>query len=745
MRMKRKWPPFVLAAFTVLSFVACEDWGLQDPPAANQTFPKLEQVSLITFEEEEFDPASMNYYAYSGGEVAEVVEDNEERGNVLHLPNGYARIFNPLNNVQVQEAVSMTFWMKQAVLTDEEGNTLAPDLDGAIFSFQNSNGTQRMFITANGWLKYEGVDGQYEFNNPSVVKTGAQSTPGEWHYVALIVSNTGYTLYVDSEKRIEKTESNFDFSKIVQFMASTPYIYMGYGSDTNTSEMWLDDVAIYRNTITSKQFNRPVIAPTSDELPSPVFFLDFDGPVNAQIIGGGAYEKVSDTGFGKVFRNATGGMRKNYLLLPSDVLSHSATTKQMSISVWVNAKHAGESNSYMWSPLFTAYGAPPITTGGDPNVRPMFALQYRGVMQVNCPTDHWCDFTDGQNSKGANTLYHGSTDWLADHEWHHYMVTMTETTAKIYFDGEIANEWEIDGKTTGGQYLKGLFENGSLLSYICLGGNQAWGWGDPDPGFMFDDFAVYDVELPQKHIKKIIEEKTSNPIPVYMNNFEIGLNDTQIVGGGSLFKADELNYGNVFKNISGGMRKNYLLLPENSLSHSADSKEMSISVWVNASQAGEPGSYMWAPLFMAYGAAPAPANGTPMFALQYRGLAQVNCAGWCDFTDAQNLKGKNTLYHGDTDWLADGKWHLYTVTISASSTKIYFDGEIANEWSIDGTEAGGSINGLFTNGADLKYVCLGGNQAWSWGDNDPGFMFDDIAIYDFVLTPEQINYLKEHK
>ncbi len=256
MRKNRKWPPFILAVFTILSFTACEDWGQQDPPAANDIYPKLEQVAKITFEDEEFDPESMNYYAYTDGEVA-IVEADKDHGNVLHLPNGYARIFNPMNNVKVQEAVSMTFWMKQAVLTDEDGKTLAPDLEGAIFSFQNTNGTQCMFFTANGWLKYEGVDGQYEANNPSNIKTGAQSTQGEWHYVAVIVSNTGYSLYVDGEQRIDKTETNFDMSKIVQFMASTPYLYIGYGSDTHTSEMWIDDITLYRNKITSKQTNRP--------------------------------------------------------------------------------------------------------------------------------------------------------------------------------------------------------------------------------------------------------------------------------------------------------------------------------------------------------------------------------------------------------------------------------------------------------------------------------------------------------
>jgi hypothetical protein len=45
----------------------------------------------------------------------------------------------------------------------------------------------------------------------------------------------------------------------------------------------------------------------------------------------------------------------------------------------------------------------------------------------------------------------------------------------------------------------------------------------------------------------------------------------------------------------------------------------------------------------------------------------------------------------------------------------------------------------------LKYVCLGGNQAWNWGDNDPGFAFDDVAIYNVALTVDQIKLIISKK
>lgn len=253
----RKWPAIGMAILT-LCMGSCQDWGQMDPPAGTQVYPKLEQVANLTFDEETLNPDEIQAFAYPEGEIPSLVKD-EKFQQVLHLSSGYIRLFNPLNKVKVQNAVSLTFWMKQAnspQIEGEENLKNEPDLTGAIFSFENENATQRMFFTANGWLHYEGVDGTYEDNNPDNAQTGIIS-PGEWHYIAISIKTDGYFVYVDGLKKIEKTITDFDYSKIVQFMASVPYIYIGYGSDTQTKEMWIDDINIYRNTITSKETKVP--------------------------------------------------------------------------------------------------------------------------------------------------------------------------------------------------------------------------------------------------------------------------------------------------------------------------------------------------------------------------------------------------------------------------------------------------------------------------------------------------------
>jgi hypothetical protein len=187
-------------------------------------------------------------------------------------------------------------------------------------------------------------------------------------------------------------------------------------------------------------------------------------------------------------------------------------------------------------------------------------------------------------------------------------------------------------------------------------------------------------------------------------------------------------------------RQNYLLLPEDVLAHSAKSEALTIAVWVSADSAAVSSNYQWAPLFTAYAAQPNPANTWPMLALQYRGVLQVNDGHdhWTDYTDAQNVAGKNVLYHNDADWLADKKWHYYTAVFTETNVKVFLDGEVKNEWNIDGVTEGQNISGLFTNGADLKYVCLGGNQAWDWGDLDSPFRFARLLIKNSAMTDGEV-------
>jgi hypothetical protein len=249
-----------------------DDWGQSDPPAGTDKYPKLEQVATFDFEED-IDPQQIQLAAYSDGNVPELVDDEELGSKVLHLNGGYAKLFNPFGSYQLQEAASMTFLVKQqsegALIVDEEGNAVldedgneqreafSKDLSSALVCFQNANATQSLYITPNGGLVYDGIDGELTVNDASDVTTGLLDELGEWHYVALSVSNTGYTIYVDGNKRVDQTVTDFDCSKIVQFISDASFAYVGYGANDHCNDLWVDDLKFYRNSLTSKQTADP--------------------------------------------------------------------------------------------------------------------------------------------------------------------------------------------------------------------------------------------------------------------------------------------------------------------------------------------------------------------------------------------------------------------------------------------------------------------------------------------------------
>ncbi len=680
--------------------------------------------------------------------------------NYLHLPS------HILSHSAESQEMTIGFWVSAANAGDLNSYTYSPFLTA--FNHAPNGGDQGMPMFAlqsrgpvqinnNGWSDFTGaqhVDGKVNIYHKNAWEAGDGAynfvrnwlDDAQWHYFAISFKATQVTQYLDgqitNQWEFDPAQDGQNVTGLFNNGADLSYIALGgnqaWGWGDPDAGFAFDDFVVYDKALNIDQVQKIIDNKTKGGgggivLPEPVFFNNFDNTSGLTIVGGGSFTTDADPYFGKVFQNITGGMRQNYLLLPEDALSHSAETHQMSIGVWVNAANAGASSDYMWAPLFMAYGAAP--NNGE-NTWPMFACQYRGVLQLN--NAGWTDYTDVQNVAGVNTLYHNETDWLADKQWHYYTAVFDGENAKVYFDGELKNEWQMDG-TNNTQM--GLFTNGADLKYICLGGNQAWNWGDNDPGFAFDDIAIYDMALTASDIQDIMTVKRgggqgeTGPAAYYRNKFE-DADGVTIVGGGSFVDSGDA-HGKVFQNITGGMRENYLLLPEDLLTHSAESEQLSISVWVNASKAGASADYMWAPLFMAYGAAPVNGENTwPMFACQYRGVLQLNNDGWTDYTDAQNVAGVNTLYHNETDWLADKQWHLYTVVFDDENAKVYFDGVLKNEWQMDGTA--NTQKGLFRKGGDLKYICLGGNQAWNWGDNDPGFAFDDIQFFDFALSESDI-------
>ena len=254
---KEKWMSAAALAVLLTAATSCDDWGRKDPPAGNQVKPTLENVATYDFEDEEGLDPSLKCVANPGGMAPEIADD-DVKGKVLRLDNGYIKLSNPLNAVTLQEAASFTFWMRQPLVTgtDDEGNetTLPQNLDGSLIAFENETGNASLSFNANGGIVYHAADGDWVENDPTVATTG-YLTPGEWHYVGLSINNEGYQLWVDGDRKVEKTVTDFDCAKLVKFANNVPVMTIGAADN---GSLWLvDDLTVYRNTITAKETARP--------------------------------------------------------------------------------------------------------------------------------------------------------------------------------------------------------------------------------------------------------------------------------------------------------------------------------------------------------------------------------------------------------------------------------------------------------------------------------------------------------
>lgn len=391
----------------------------------------------------------------------------------------------------------------------------------------SDNGIPMFRCSAKGVMQLNNGDGHWsdftatENNNRMNVEASQWLDDKEWHYYTVtLTSNTG-KIYVDG---VILNSWTLDDNTIIPAFFSTaaangyPVVCLGGNQSWNWADIdaafGYDDFVIYDKALTAGQIakiisTKKAIEPVS--VPTPVYFNDFSSTDGVTVIGSGEFITDTDPHFGQVYHNdpnLTKTVRTNYLKLPENVLMHAATTKEMTITFWVNKMNAAD---YYWSPVFTAYGAVngPKASHAD-DWYPFFYAETRGVLGWN--SNGYCDFTAEQNDAGTNTE---STVWTDDGQWHLYTMTFTPSSAKVYIDGAVLNSWTIANNG-----LDGLFTQTNLV-YVCLGGNQAWGWNDPDPAFAFDDFAVYDKALTAEQIAQIISDKNSGETPVLTYGYTV--------------------------------------------------------------------------------------------------------------------------------------------------------------------------------------------------------------------------------
>ena len=247
------------------------DWQVVDTIAVSvrkSTIPatadyKTGTVAYYNFDERPvtnaFDTTQVaRLRAQSSATAPSLQADHERSGQFVHTSFGasgrasYVQMTNPLNGATLTDGFTVSYWTK---LTDTNNWD-------CLFSFYNSLDQKRLYMTGNLYVGYNNNTGNWiDLNHPNDTVTG-YLTAGKWALVTMVVSRTdGVKLYVNGSQKNIITASGsqngtditsrtqFDYNEIVDFVASCPNMYLGYGSFWGSAEASFDDLLVFNRVL----------------------------------------------------------------------------------------------------------------------------------------------------------------------------------------------------------------------------------------------------------------------------------------------------------------------------------------------------------------------------------------------------------------------------------------------------------------------------------------------------------------
>ena len=737
----------MLSAASVVMFgmTACgPDWDQMDPPAGGQVYSSLVKLASYTFDEGTAEPVNgrdFTMYAYDGGDFPTLAKEGSELENpratqFLNLNGGYARVLNPVAQARSekvagstsQDAVSLVFYVKQNA---EHASTFKQT---TLFSFQNADGTQQVAMTANGGLVVNGVDGDYSFNTSDEVTTGMLPADDEWHKVAVAVRNQNYFVYVDGEKRIDYTPqtsykySQIDMGKVVDFMAVAPYIYLRENSyetveDKAAEYAWfVDDIDIYRNTITSKEWQ--YTKPGKQEESSGKLNLDYmpDGVVGYFLYNGSLANAVTnsekaslvaaqaqgtesvfeeDSQRGTVWHQQEGwnghGNGYAYLEIPNPLYGKSLSGA--TVSFWVKAPTVNwwdsvwgltDEDGHMW------YNA-------------------NGYVGVNA-SGQWfdCQQDNGDNAIAADT-------------WTQVTMVFSGTGFKVYYDGQ-----EKFSDTNNAKWSSsGTIDYGNVLTYMSSCENMYFGhgsfWGAANA--YISDLVVLDRAATAAEVGYLylMTAKTEMSFFSLNNTYADAFNSSSVMslvaaqaqGTESVFEEDSQR-GTVWHQQEGwnGHGNGYAYLEIPNPLYGKSLSGATVSFWVKAPTVNwwdsvwgltDEDGHMW------YNA---------------NGYVGVNASG--QWFDCQQDNGDNAI--------AADTWTQVTMVFSGTGFKVYYDGQ---EKFSDTNNAKWSSSGTIDYGNVLTYMSSCENMYFGHGSfwGAANAYISDLVVFPRALSASEVTYL----
>ena len=130
---------------------------------------------------------------------------------------------------------------------------------GASFGSTTSSATgERLYLTGNTYLGYNNNNGTwFDINHPNSV-TSTNIPANTWTLVTYVFTESGITLYINGEAKANESYAGsadadaFDYSKVLDWMSSANYFYLGMGSFGGSAPAMFDDLLIYNRALTEE-------------------------------------------------------------------------------------------------------------------------------------------------------------------------------------------------------------------------------------------------------------------------------------------------------------------------------------------------------------------------------------------------------------------------------------------------------------------------------------------------------------
>ncbi len=555
------------------------------------------------------------------------------------------------------------------------------------------------------------------------------TAPADGSTISVLDATTSVTITysVTDDVEIGSVVVNFDGTQLEEVTSFVDFLnYSGQvvKDDVSDGEYTITVIAtdLAGNSTTASSTFTKVTANPYTPLANEVFYMSFEGNYTELVTEEDATQEGTPgfAGEGKEGDNAYAGAADSYITFPTTDLQNTEMTASFFMKLDVTADRAG----------ILAMSPEDAENPDAQNVRTSgfrFFREASGDLQIfklNFGTGDAEVWLDGGDAAKLDPT---------DDVWHHFAFVIEATMARVYIDGILVaqNEEHIGMDLTGCDLLS-----------IGSGAPRFTGWGHMSDNSYIDELRIFnkaltDAELEAASGVEILGEQEFDPNP-QLTPVD-GADATELMR--MTFDTDFTTSGTVTPTVttvgsptvSGaayvGAADSYITMPATDLMKT----NISVSFWVNV-------------------------NNTPDRA----GIIVIGPedTGNADYPDVQNNRTsgfrffreagtrgqryKLNVGNGTADSWADGgeyaeipddvnEMRHIAFTISDTLAQVYMNGILVTQ---------SSIGGLDWTGCDIMSFGSGAPRFTEWGHLADESTFDDLRVYEGVLTSTQVAGLK---